>query len=82
MNPTNQKTDSENLVAPCFLCEYCYTCKYWQNVMWSYWILKNKECPVNTYTFNSLYFSIIEAQAKKKQAEQSYNQKSRFPKKS
>ena len=48
-----------NLTTPCFCCRYCYSCKYWQNIMWTNWILNNKECPAQKYTFNSLLNAIM-----------------------
>lgn len=75
-----EESDVFDLTAPCFKCPYCYTCRYWQNTLWSDWILKNDKCPVQLYTFDSLMVSILEQQEKKKQAELSRS-KSRFPKK-
>lgn len=75
-----EKSDSFELSAPCFKCQYCYNCRYWQNTLWSDWILKNDKCPAQLYTFDSLMVSILEQQEKLKQDELSRS-KSRFPKK-
>lgn len=44
----------------CFSCNFAYSCKYYQNILWDWWIVANPEdgCPALKYPFDSLYKAI------------------------
>ena len=47
----------EIITAKCFSCSYCYTCRYYQNSLWDWYIFTHPEdgCPAEKYEFDSLY---------------------------
>ena len=63
-------SDLLQLSAPCFSCQYCYICRFWRNNLWCDWILKNNECPVGKYTFESLEQAYILEEERRKEEKQ------------
>lgn len=78
MNSKEFEINNIEVVAPCFSCQYCYRCKYWQNNIWSAWILENNECPALKYTFNSMLVSL--EMSKSKGGQEELSQHSTFSK--
>jgi hypothetical protein len=51
----------------CFSCPYVYNCKYYKNPLWNFYMFQNpNECPAEKYAFESIYYSAIEYNNKKK----------------
>ena len=52
---------SEKSTIKCFSCRYCYTCRYYQNSLWDWYILNYSDdgCPAEKYPFDSLRQEII-----------------------
>ena len=50
----------------CFKCEYAYSCKYYQNPIWDWYMITNPKdgCPAMKYTFDSLYLSLLKLNKK------------------
>ena len=57
------------VIIKCFSCPYCYSCKYYQNSLWDYYILSNPEdgCPAEKYEFDSLYKELLKKRQEMKE---------------
>jgi hypothetical protein len=50
----------------CFKCDKAYSCRYYQNPLWDWYIFNNPNegCPAMKYPFESLYFALLEQKDK------------------
>ena len=57
-----------NLKIKCFNCENAYGCKYYQNPIWDWYMVNNPQdgCPAEKYSFDSLYYVLLEEKEKEK----------------
>lgn len=60
--------DVTKIITPCFNCNYCYTCKYYQNPVWCWWIYTRPEdgCPAVKYQFESIFQEFARLKEQKK----------------
>lgn len=58
----------ETITAKCFSCSYCYTCRYYQNSLWDWYIFTHPEegCPAEKYEFDSLYKELLKKKKEEK----------------
>ena len=59
----------EIITAKCFSCLYCYTCRYYQNSLWDWYIFTHPEegCPAEKYEFDSLYKELLKKNREEKE---------------
>lgn len=58
----------ETITAKCFSCLHCYTCRYYQNSLWDWYIFTHPEegCPAEKYEFDSLYKELLKKKKEEK----------------
>ena len=59
----------EKVIIPCFSCDYCYTCKYYQNATWDMYLFNHPEdgCPAQKYPFESIFQELLRQKKLKEQ---------------
>ena len=69
MEEPKELKELETITSKCFSCLYCYTCRYYQNSIWDWYIFTHPEegCPAEKYEFDSLYKEVLKNQQHKQE---------------